>query len=70
MRVPTFQNLLIDRFKVMSEEEYEEFRDSNTLRRDFFMRLNRTGFSEQECENSLLQLKATIERMESTLSRA
>ena len=69
VRVPTFQNLLIDRFKAMSEAEYEEFRDSNTLRRDFFMRLNRTGFSDQEYENSLLQLRATVERMEAALAK-
>ena len=48
VRVPTFQHLLIDRFKEMSEEEYANFRDSNTLRRDFFLRLNRTGFSDEE----------------------
>ena len=69
VRVPTFQNLLIDRYKAMSEAEYEEFRDSNTLRRDFFMRLNRTGFSDQEYENSLLQLRATVERMEAALAK-
>ena len=69
VRVPTFQNLLIDRFKAMSEDEYAEFRDSNTLRRDFFMRLNRTGFSDEEYENSLLQLRATIERMEAALAQ-
>jgi len=67
VRVPTFQNLLIDRFRAMSEAEYEKFRDSNTLRRDFFMRLNRTGFSEAEYENSLMQLRATVARMEEAL---
>ncbi|MEK9832229.1 MAG: glutathione S-transferase family protein [Rhodospirillaceae bacterium] len=69
VRVPTFQDLLIERFKAMSEEEYAEFRDSNTLRRDFFMRLNRTGFSEEEYENSLMQLRATVERVEDALNR-
>lgn len=69
IRVPTFQNVLIDRFRNMSEEEYAAFRDSNTLRRDFFMRLNRTGFSDEEYDNSLRQLSATIERMERALER-
>lgn len=69
VRVPTFQNLLIDRFKAMSEAEYAAFRDSNTLRRDFFMRLNRTGFSDAEYENSLLQLRATVDRMATALTR-
>lgn len=70
VRVPTFQNLLMDRFKEMSDDEYAAFCDSNTLRRDFFMRLNRTGFSDQEYENSLLQLQATIKRMEIALNRS
>ncbi len=69
VRVPTFQDLLIERFKAMSEEDYAAFRDSNTLRRDFFMRLNRTGFSKEEYENSLMQLRATVERMEAELSK-
>lgn len=69
VRVPTFQDLLIERFKAMSEEEYAAFRDSNTLRRDFFMRLNRTGFSKEEYENSLMQLRATVERMDAALAK-
>jgi len=69
VRVPTFQDLLIERFKAMSEEEYAAFRDSNTLRRDFFMRLNRTGFSKEEYENSLMQLRATVERMQAALAK-
>jgi glutathione S-transferase len=69
IRVPTFQDVLIDRFRAMSDEEYAAFRDRNTLRRDFFMRLNHTGFSEAEYDNSLRQLRATIERMEAALAK-
>ena len=69
VRVPSFQNVFLDRFKAMSEEEYVAFRESNTLRRDFFMRMNHTGFSDDEYENSLLQLRATVERMEEALTR-
>lgn len=69
VRVPSFQNVFLDRFKAMSEEEYVAFRESNTLRRDFFMRMNHTGFSDDEYENALLQLRATVERMEEALSR-
>lgn len=69
IRVPTFQNVLIERFRAMSEAEYAAFRDQNTLRRDFFMRLNRTGFSEAEYDNSMRQLKLTIERMDAALAK-
>jgi glutathione S-transferase len=68
VRVPSFQNAFLERFKAMSEDEYAAFRDSNTLRREFFMRLNRTGFSDEEYDNSIRQLKMTVERMEQALA--
>jgi glutathione S-transferase len=69
VRVPSFQNVFLDRFKAMSEEEYVAFRELNTLRRDFFMRMNHTGFSDDEYENAIMQLGATVERMEEALTR-
>ena len=68
VRVPSFQNVFLERFKAMSEEEYAAFRDQNTLRREFFMRLNRTGFSDAEYENSIRQLELTVARMEKALA--
>ena len=68
IRVPSFQNVFLPRFLAMSDEEYEAFREQNTLRREFFMRLNRTGFSDAEYDNSIRQLKSTIERMEAALA--
>lgn len=69
IRVPTFQNVLLDRFKAMSEEEYAAFREQNTLRREFFMRFGREGFSDEEYDNSIQQLKMTVERMDKALER-
>ncbi len=69
IRVPSFQNVFLERFKAMSEEEYAAFRDQNTLRREFFMRLNRTGFSDAEYDNSIRQLDLTVARMEQALSK-
>ena len=68
IRVPSFQNVFLPRFLAMSDEEYAAFRDQNTLRREFYMRLNRTGFSDAEYDNSIRQLKSTIERMEAALA--
>jgi glutathione S-transferase len=69
IRVPSFQNVFLERFKAMSEEEYAAFRDQNTLRREFFMRLNRTGFSDAEYDNSIRQLDLTVARMEQALAK-
>jgi glutathione S-transferase len=68
VRVPTFQNVLIGRFRAMSEAEYAQFRDQNTLRRDFFRRLNHTGFSDDEYENAIGQLELTVTRMDDALA--
>lgn len=67
VRVPSFQDKFLARFKAMSEEEYAAFRDQNTLRREFFMRLNRTGFSDAEYDNSIRQLEMTVERIDKAL---
>jgi glutathione S-transferase len=67
VRVPSFQDKFLERFLAMNEEEYAAFRDQNTLRREFFMRLNRTGFSDEEYDNSIRQLEMTIERIGRTL---
>lgn len=67
VRVPSFQDKFLARFKAMSEAEYAAFRDQNTLRREFFMRLNRTGFSDAEYDNSIRQLEMTVERIDKAL---
>jgi len=68
VRVLSFQNKFLERFLAMSEEEYAAFRDRNTLRREFFMRLNRTGFSDAEYDNSIRQLEMTVERIDAALA--
>lgn len=68
VRVPSFQNKFLERFLAMSDEEYAAFRDRNTLRREFFMRLNRTGFSDAEYDNSIRQLEMTVERIDAALA--
>lgn len=68
IRVPTFQEVLLPRFMAMSDEEYAAFRDRNTLRRDFFSRLNKTGFSEGDYASAIEQLQMTIVRMEAALA--
>lgn len=67
VRVPSFQDKFLARFKAMSEAEYAAFRDQNTLRREFFMRLNRTGFSDEEYDNSIRQLEMTVARIDKAL---
>jgi len=68
VRVPTFEVIKAARFAAMSDAEYEAFANRNPLRRDFFERLARTGFSERDKASAEKQLTQTVQRMERALS--
>lgn len=68
IRVPTFNDLLLPSYQRMSEAEFARFADANPLRRQFFLRMGRAGFSAQEYDIAMKQLDQTVERMEAALA--
>ena len=44
IRVPSFQKILVSRFKSMTDAEFKSFADANPLRRVFF-KMGQDGFS-------------------------
>ena len=44
IRVPSFQRVLVSRFKSMTEAEFKSFADANPLRRSFFSKWARRAF--------------------------
>lgn len=69
VRVPSFQNVFLPAFQSMSEGDFERFADANPLRKDFFIRMGRSGFSEQEYGIAMERLDRSLERMERALER-
>jgi len=67
VRVPSYQLVIKKRFDNMTEEEYQDFVQRNPVRNDFFRRLGRTGFSDEEYEESLERLRRTFQRVEDVL---
>ncbi len=67
IRVPSYNLVFLRHFQGMTEEEFLAFGESKPLRKDFFLKMGRTGYSDDEMRQSLSRLKLTIDRMETAL---
>jgi glutathione S-transferase len=68
IRVPSYNRVFLRHFQAMTEEEFIAFGESKPLRRDFFLKMGRTGYSDQEVSQAEGRLRLTIERMETQLA--
>ncbi|MEH6473598.1 MAG: glutathione S-transferase family protein [Halopseudomonas sp.] len=67
VRFPSYNNFFSRHFEKMSDEEFQAFADAKPLRRNFFMKMGRTGFGEAEMNAAMHSLQLTVERMEKEL---
>ena len=67
IRVPSYNLVFLRHFQGMTDEEFIAFGESKPLRKDFFLKMGRTGYSDDEMRQSLNRLRLTVERMESAL---
>ena len=63
VRIPSYNLAFLPHFKAMSEEEFQALCDSKPLRREFLMRMGRTGFSEEDMNGAIGLLRRGVERM-------
>ena len=63
IRIPSYNLAFLPHFQSMTEDEFQSLCDSKPLRREFLMKMGRTGFSEADMDESLTRLKRGIERM-------
>lgn len=68
IRIPSYNLVFLRHFQGMTEEEFIAFGESKPLRKDFFLKMGRTGYSDDEMRQSLNRLRLTIERMEDVLA--
>lgn len=68
VRVPSYNRVFLRHFQAMSDEEFVAFGESKPLRKDFFLKMGRTGYSETEMQQAESRLRMTVERMEKRLS--
>ena len=69
IRVPSFNQFFVERWSGLSDEKFTDYANGLPLRKHFYKRMGRTGFSEQDVANALEQLRQTLERMADALAR-
>lgn len=67
VRVPSYNLVFLRHFQKMTEEEFIAFGESKPLRKDFFLKMGRKGYSDEEMQQAENRLRMTIDRMESQL---
>ena len=67
VRVPSYNRVFLRHFQSMSDEEFRAFGESKPLRKDFFLKMGRTGYGEEEIRQAEGRLAMTVERMEEQL---
>lgn len=63
VRVPSYNLAFLPHFQAMSEEEFQALCESKPLRREFLMKMGRTGFPQQEMDEATARLRRGLERM-------
>jgi glutathione S-transferase len=69
VRVPSYNRVFLRHFQSMSEEEFIAFGESKPLRKDFFLKMGRTGYSDEEMKQAEARLKMSVDRMEAQLRK-
>jgi glutathione S-transferase len=70
IRIPSYNLAFLPHFQSMTEEEFQALADSKPLRREFILKMGRTGFPEAEMNNALKRLQQTVERMAADIEKS
>jgi len=68
IRVPSFNKFLAKRYENMDDDAYRQMADRHPVRKHFYKRMNKVGFSAQETEESLDRLDSAAARVADTLA--
>lgn len=68
VRVPSYNRVFLRLFQNMTDEEFIAFGESKPLRKDFFLKMGRKGYPQEELDQALGRFRLTVERMEADLS--
>jgi glutathione S-transferase len=69
IRYPTFNAVIAKNYADMSEEKFNELAARRPIRKHFYLRMGRKGFSRTDVEAALEQLRSTLVRMERALEK-
>ena len=64
VRYPTFNRILIRNYQDLSEEEFEKQANMRPLKAEFYKRMGREGFPENDIKIAIHDIQQTVDRME------
>ncbi len=67
VRIPSYNLAFLPHFKAMSEKEFLALAESKPLRKEFLLKMGRSGFSEEEMNSALDRLRRSVSRMHDTI---
>jgi glutathione S-transferase len=70
IRIPSYNLAFLPHFRAMSEAEFQALADSKPLRREFLLKMGRTGFPEAEMDEAMRRLARTVTRMSTDIERS
>ena len=63
VRIPSYNLAFLPHYQAMSEEEFLAVCEAKPLRREFLMKMGRTGFPQAEMDEAMARLDRGVERM-------
>jgi glutathione S-transferase len=67
IRPPSFNAFILKGWASMSDEAFEQSVEVRTVRKHFYKKMGREGFSKEDIDEALERLRQTLERMERAL---
>jgi glutathione S-transferase len=68
VRVPSYNLAFLPHFQAMTEEEFLAVAESKPLRKEFLLKMGRTGFPEEEMNAALDRLSRAVGRMDEAIA--
>lgn len=68
VRVPSYNLVFLRHFRGMSDDEFRAFGESKPLRKDFFLKMGRSGYSDRDMHQAEDRLRMATSRMEDALA--
>ncbi|WP_372661081.1 glutathione S-transferase family protein [Hydrogenophaga sp.] len=69
IRYPSFNAYFVMKYGDFTDEEFQAHAERLPVRRDFYLKMGRTGFPQAEVDAAIQRLRDTLERMERALEK-
>jgi glutathione S-transferase len=68
VRIPSYNIAFLPHYQAMTEEEFRAVAESKPLRKEFLLKMGRTGFPKAEMDSALDRLSRAVKRMDEAIA--